>query len=188
MSHITGKHLRTYNEAFSDGLTVRDLEGRSLEEAVPAGREAAARQLVLDPGFFADLAPIEGRREAVRELAERYEVFIASAAMEVPTSFAAKYAWLRRHFPFIPPRHVVFCGDKGVLDVDYLIDDTPRHFARFRGNPVLFSAPHNRGEARFLRVTGWDEVRRLLLRPDPAPGQAPDVPRTVEAVSESAPC
>jgi 5'(3')-deoxyribonucleotidase len=109
-------------------------------------------------------------------LAERYEVFVASAAMEVPTSFAAKHAWLRDRFPFIPPSHIVFCGDKAVLDVDYLIDDTPRHFERFRGTPILFDAPHNRHETRFPRATGWADVRRMFLV-DPPSLQAAGLPR-----------
>jgi 5'(3')-deoxyribonucleotidase len=56
-----------------------------------------------------------------------------------------------------------FCGDKAVLDADFLIDDTARHFERFRGTPILFSAPHNRGEARFRRVDGWADVRELFV-------------------------
>jgi 5'-nucleotidase len=158
-----GKHLRSYNETFGDRLTRADLGDRSLEEAVPPGRREATEDLVLAPGFFRDLEPIEGSREVVRQLAERYEVFIATAAMEVPTSFADKYAWLRQHFPFIPTSHIVFCGDKGVLDVDYLIDDTSRHFARFRGMPILFSAPHNRGVRGYRRVESWAEVGRVFL-------------------------
>ena len=125
------------------------------------------------PGFFADLGVADGSREVVRELAERHEVFIASAAMEVPTSFADKYAWLRRHFAFIPPSHYVFCGDKSVLDSDVLIDDTPRHFERFRGRAILFSAPHNQAERRYERVDSWADVRRLFLvapYASPAPG------------------
>ena len=73
--------------------------------------------------------------------------------MDVPLSFDAKYRWLRRHFPFIPPSHLVFCGDKSIIDADYLIDDRARHFARFKGRPVLFSAPHNAAEARYPRVS-----------------------------------
>lgn len=111
---------------------------------------------------------IPGSREAICARAERHEVFIATAAMEVPTSFAAKYAWLRENLPFIPPSHIVFCGAKGVLDTDYLIDDTPRHFSSYRGTPILFSAPHNRDETRYLRANGWDDVRNLLLDPPPA--------------------
>ena len=66
--------------------------------------------------------------------------------MDVPCSFDAKFRWLQRHFPFIPPSHIVFCGDKSIVDADYLIDDRSRHFTRFKGEPLLFSAPHNAGE------------------------------------------
>ncbi len=158
-----GKHLRIHNQVFGTELTRADLVGRSLEGSVPPSQAEATERLVLETGFFRDLELIEGSREVVRQLAERYEVFIATAAMEVPTSFADKYAWLREHFPFIPPSHIVFCGDKAVLDVDYLIDDTSRHFARFRGTPLLFSAPHNQAEKGFRRVSGWEEVARVFL-------------------------
>ena len=157
------KHLRVYNLAFGAAL---GLEGRSIEEVVPSEHAPALDDLIREPGFFADLEEIPGSRHAVRALSEHYEVFVASAAMEVPTSFAAKFNWLRERFPFVPPSHIVFCGDKGVLDVDYLIDDTPRHFERFRGTPILFSAPHNRHELRYRRVDGWEDVLRLLLPRD----------------------
>lgn len=163
IADFRAKHLRAYNRAFGGSLTNDDLGGRALEEIVPAGHAEAAQKLVLEPGFFRDLDEIEGSRDVVRELSERYEVFIATAAMEVPTSFAAKFAWLRERFPFIPPSHIVFCGDKGVLDVDYLIDDTARHFAHFRGTPLLFGAPHNQAERGHRRVESWEDVRRLLL-------------------------
>lgn len=158
-----GKHLRLYNRAFGAQLTRADLTGRSLEDSVPKDQALTTRELVLEPGFFRDLDVIGDSREVIRQLAERYEVFIATAAMEVPTSFADKYAWLREHFPFIPTSHIVFCGDKGVLDVDYLIDDTSRHFDRLRGTPLLFSAPHNQGERRFRRLANWGAAARMFL-------------------------
>jgi 5'(3')-deoxyribonucleotidase/uncharacterized protein with PQ loop repeat len=158
-----GKHIDAYNEAFGARLSAEDLAGKHLHHVVPAEHAEALQEIVFHPTFFEDLGVIEGSREVIRELAERHEVFIASAAMEVPTSFAAKYAWLREHFPFIPTSHLVFCGDKSVLDVDVLIDDTPRHFERFKGTPVLYSAPHNRHERRYRRVSSWNEVRRMFL-------------------------
>jgi 5'(3')-deoxyribonucleotidase/uncharacterized protein with PQ loop repeat len=163
VANTLAKQLKAYNAAFGTALRVEDLAGRGLWAVVPEEHGPALREMVLDPTFFRDIDLLEGCRDVVGELAQRYEVFIASAATEVPTSFGAKYEWLREHFPFIPPSHIVFCGDKAVLDVDYLIDDTPRHFERFRGTPVLFSAPHNAGETRFLRVDGWADVRRIFL-------------------------
>ncbi len=107
--------------------------------------------------------------------------------MEVPTSFADKYAWLREHFPFIPSSHIVFCGDKGVLDVDYLIDDTSRHFDRFRGTPLLFSAPHNQGERRFRRLQNWGAVAQMFLGSrDGHRREAPAGPKPARRTSRSA--
>jgi len=108
------------------------------------------------------LAVLPDCREVIGELAARHEVIIASAAMDVPCSFDAKYRWLRQHFPFIPPSHIVFCGDKAVVDADYLIDDRARHFTRFKGRGLLFAAPHNHHEHRYPRVSSWAEVREFF--------------------------
>jgi 5'(3')-deoxyribonucleotidase/uncharacterized protein with PQ loop repeat len=173
-----GHVLDAYNGAFGESLTREGLGERSFEEVVPPERRAAVSGLVLSRGFFRDIPVVPDSQRVVRALCTRYEVFIATAAMEVPVSFADKFEWLDEHFPFIPASHRVFCGDKGVLDVDYLIDDSPRQFARFKGKPILFSAPHNREETRFLRVSSWGELERLLLKPDtptalPAPATEP---------------
>jgi 5'(3')-deoxyribonucleotidase len=159
-----GKQLRLYNQRFGQNLTVTDLGGRALEDFLGPERAPQAHQLLFEPDFYVDLEVIPGSQEVVSELAERNEVFIATAAMEIPTSFAAKFAWLRRHFPFIPPSHLVFCGDKGVLDMDVLIDDSPRHFRRFRGTPILFATPYNQRpeNSRFIRVQRWPDVRQVL--------------------------
>ena len=101
--------------------------------------------------------------EVVRELMTRYEVFITTAAMDVPCSFSPKFEWLQKHFPFIPPSNVVFCGDKSIVSADYLIDDDPRHFARFSGEGILYTAPHNVHETAYKRVNDWGEIRRLFL-------------------------
>ena len=124
---------------------------------------------MLDASFFEDLAVLPDCQEVVRELADRYDVFIASAAMDVPCSFDAKYRWLQRHFPFIPPSQIVFCGDKTIVDADYLIDDRPRHFTNFKGQALLFSAPHNAGETRYTRVASWKDVREHFARLEPPP-------------------
>jgi len=164
LADALGEHLRRYNAAYGVNFSAADLRGRHLEDSVPPAHRAAT-EAMLDASFFEDLAPMPDCQDVVRELAEHHEVFIASAAMDVPCSFDAKYRWLRRHFPFIPPSHIVFCGDKAVVDADYLIDDRPRHFARFKGKPLLFSAPHNLDETRYPRVASWREVREFFLGP-----------------------
>jgi 5'(3')-deoxyribonucleotidase len=49
----------------------------------------------------------------------------------------------------------VFCGDKSILNADYLIDDNGYNFDGFRGEGLLFDAPHNAHETRGRRVHSW---------------------------------
>jgi 5'(3')-deoxyribonucleotidase/uncharacterized protein with PQ loop repeat len=167
MADALGEHVRRYNEHFGTRLEIAALRGRHLEQAVPPEHRAATEAL-LDASFFEHLEVLPDCREVIAELAARHEVVIASAAMDVPCSFDAKYRWLRRHFPFIPPSNILFCGDKAVVNADYLIDDRARHFARFKGRPLLFSAPHNAAETRYPRVGSWAEVRDFFGRIDAA--------------------
>lgn len=176
LADATGEHLDRCSRAFGRPMTREHLRGRHVEHAVEPHELARALALI-DESFFATLAVMPGAREVVHELTRHHEVFIASAAMDVPVSFDAKFKWLARHFPFIPSSHIVFCGDKSVLAVDDLIDDSPRHFARFPGRGILFSAPHNAHETRYVRVDSWEDVRQLYFG---KPSQHDD---TVEAVS-----
>jgi len=163
MADALAEHIRRYNAAFDAQVTSADLGGRHLEQWVPPAHRKAV-EAMLDASFFADLDVLPDCGEVVRELAACHDVFIVSAAMDVPSSFDAKFRWLQRHFPFIPPAQIVFCGDKGIIDADYLIDDRARHFARFKGRPLLFSAPHNAGEGRYPRVDSWKDVRDVFAR------------------------
>src|SRR4051812_33143333 len=158
MADALGEHLRRYNHAFGGTLAPADLEGRHLEQCIPAEHRVAT-EAMLDPTFFEELAVMADCQEVLRELMVNHDVFIVTAAMDVPCSFDAKYRWLQRHFPFIPTSNLVFCGDKHIVDADYLIDDRARHFARFKGKPLLFSAPHNAAEMRYPRVSSWGEIR-----------------------------
>jgi 5'(3')-deoxyribonucleotidase/uncharacterized protein with PQ loop repeat len=163
MADALAEHVRRYNAAYGGGLTIDDLRGRQLEDWIPeAHRDAVAD--MLDASFFADLPVMADCSEVVRELARHHDILVVTAAMDVPVSFDAKFRWLQRHFPFIPPNQIVFCGDKGLIDADYLIDDRARHFERFKGHPLLFSAPHNLAERRYPRVDSWSG-----LRDEPAP-------------------
>jgi 5'(3')-deoxyribonucleotidase len=172
MADAVSEHIRRYNAAFGATLTAAQLHGHHLEEWVPRSHRDAA-EAMYDASFFADLAVMPDCQDVIRELAARHDVLIVTAAMDVPCSFDAKFRWLERHFPFIPASQIVFCGDKGLIDADYLIDDRARHFERFKGQPLLYSAPHNAAETRYPRVDSWHEVREIFARLDGRKGFAP---------------
>lgn len=137
--------------------------GKYFRECVPPDHHDIVRQYIFTEGFFKDMKVIEDSQEVVEKLSKKYELFITTAAMEFPTSFVHKYEWLKQHFPFIPWTHIVFCGDKSILNADYLIDDHAYHFKKFTGQGILFTSPHNLNEKWNPRVNNWKEVERMLL-------------------------
>jgi 5'(3')-deoxyribonucleotidase/uncharacterized protein with PQ loop repeat len=156
------RHLEWYNRATGEKLSPELIAQTGLEAAIPAKHRDLFENIPHQDGFFDDLGLVENSQRALRLLDSSFDLFITSAAMEVPSSFDTKFRWLQKHFPFIPPSRIVFCGDKGIVNADYLIDDRSRHFARFRGTGILFTAPHNARERARLRANNWDDVLAIL--------------------------
>jgi 5'(3')-deoxyribonucleotidase/uncharacterized protein with PQ loop repeat len=168
-----GRHLSLYNRATGEHLTAQRIAEVGIEAAIPEKYRPVFERLPHEDGFFDDLALIPNAQQAVCALSQEFDVFITSAAMEVPRSFDAKFRWLRQHFPFVPTSNFVFCGDKQIVDADYLIDDRSRHFAHFRGTGILFTAPHNAREKAPLRANDWNDVLAILMQTSlPATGRA----------------
>ena len=158
MADTLAEHLRRYNQTFDEAVTPDDLIGKGIWEVTPMDRQQQLRAFLDAEDFFEVLDVIPGSQKVLKDLATRHEVFIATQAMVVPNSLGPKYRWLQRHFPFIPPTHYVFCGDKRILRADYLIDDLPHNLQIFSGAGLLYSAPHNLNATGFTRVDNWQQV------------------------------
>jgi len=163
MADAVAEHLLRYNRDYNDAITKDDLRGKWLWDVVSPSHHPRLDEYLRSDDFFDVLDVMADSQRVLQELQRRYEVFIATAAMEVPTSFNAKYRWLGRHFPFISPAHMVYCGDKGILRADYLIDDNPRQLQRFIGEGILYDAPHNAMVTGYRRVRNWLEIEELYL-------------------------
>ena len=158
LADTLAEHLRRYNQTFDEEIRVEDLAGKGLWDVTPVDRQGQLRAFLDAEDFFEDLALMPDAQAGLKALSSRFEVFIATQAMTVPNSLGPMYRWLQRHFPFIPPTHYVFCGNKSILRADYLIDDLPRNLQRFEGTGLLYTAPHNLATTGFTRVNNWEEV------------------------------
>jgi 5'(3')-deoxyribonucleotidase len=158
-----GEHLLRYNRDFATNLTTKDLHGKWIWDFVPEERLHVLEEYMRSEDFFAVLGVMPESQRVLQKMQNQYDVFIATAAMEVPTSFNAKFKWLQQHFPFIPHSHIVFCGDKSILRGDFLIDDNPRQLSLFRGEGILFSSPANALVTGYRRVNDWLDVEKMFL-------------------------
>ena len=164
MADTVAEHIRRYNEDFDAALSTDDMDGKWLWEAVPTEHHSSLAAYMAEPDFFGGLPVMPDAQRVMERLSRDHDVYVASAAMEVPMSFAAKFRWMREHFPFIKPSHMVFCGEKSIVRADYLIDDNPRQLRAFLGEGLLFSAPHNRYETGWRRLNDWVDVERFFYR------------------------
>jgi 5'(3')-deoxyribonucleotidase len=166
-----GEHLLRYNRDFGVNITAKDLHGRWLWDYIPPAHFDTVAQYMLTDDFFSVLDVLPESQRVIERLQSRYDIFIATAAMEVPSSFSPKFNWLARHFPFIPTSHIVFCGDKSILRADFLIDDNPRQLERFSSTResdspregILFTSPANIHVTGYRRVNNWLDVEKMFL-------------------------
>ncbi|TLV00828.1 5' nucleotidase, NT5C type [Dyadobacter luticola] len=160
IADIETNWIGLYNAEFGVRIRKEDLRGKPEDDAFPD--PLAARSLIFKPGFFRNAPVIPGAQEALIKLQQNFDVFIVSAAMEFPNSLPEKYEWLAEHFPSIHWKNIVFCGDKRVINTDYLIDDHLKNLDFCQGTPILFTAGHNVNVDRHTRVNNWQEALALL--------------------------
>ena len=162
MADTAATHVEWYNRDYHDHLNIAELQGATLVQARP-GRKQEIESYYGREDFFRQLRVMEHSQEVIRELSEHYEIYITTAAMEVPASFRAKYDWLRENFGFLSDMNFVFCGDKSIVRADYMIDDNVKQLRRFQGQGILFTAPHNVRETGVVRVNNWPEARAWFM-------------------------
>lgn len=156
------KFIRLYNRDYGVPLDLQILPGNEVYHHVPEHAKMKLYEYINEKGFFRDLEVIPDSIEVLKQLQEKYEVFIVSAAMEFPNSLPDKLEWLTEHFPFISWQNIIFCGNK-IVNVDILIDDRIKNFKDFEGRKLLFSSPHNLLLTDYERVNNWKEVAEKLL-------------------------
>ncbi|WP_442844952.1 5' nucleotidase, NT5C type [Leeuwenhoekiella sp. H156] len=156
-------HIDLYNNKYNANLKKEDCLGSEVWQMVPKEHQHYVRNHANERGFFIDLKVIKDSQEVLRALQDKYEVYIASAAMQFKTSLEEKADWLDAHFPFIPWQNRILCGHKHILKGDILIDDRSYNLEAFDGRGIQFSSPHNAHTQGFDRADTWEAIAKMLL-------------------------
>lgn len=157
MAHYLDYHFK------ETGIRIleEEIQGKP-EERCFEDPDAVYRYLKM-PDFFRTLPMNPDAQEVVKKLNDHFNLFIVSAAMEFPWSLVEKYEWLGEHFPFITWHQIVFCGNKGIIKADYMIDDHIYNLRSFSGTGLIFDYYHNINESGFERLMGWKAVEEYFF-------------------------
>ena len=164
IADTTAGMLQWYKQTFGGDIDYQKmLAGGSLVKGFPEENQAAVRQQLFEPGFFRYLPVMEDSVEVLKQMNKYYEIYIVSAATEFPNSLTDKFHWLADNYPFFTWQQLVLCGDKKMIQADFMIDDHTRHLQHFKGKAYIFTAPHNLNETTYDRLNNWKEVGKKFL-------------------------
>ncbi|HKB43708.1 MAG TPA: hypothetical protein VKC90_04940 [Chitinophagaceae bacterium] len=160
LADVVEQFFRYDEKDFGRRKTWEEAKGKKEIEVFPKLREYLYAR-----DFFRTTPVMEGSKEILSELNNKYEVFIVSAATEFPQSLSEKQEWLNEHFPFIQWQQMVFCGLKTIIEADIMIDDHFKNLDYFKNTTILFSQPHNllQDTGRHKRANSWKEIAEMLL-------------------------
>ena len=109
---------------FQSGLDKIDEETKNQYKAKGPGDKDRLDEI---PGLFGKMDPMQGAIEAVRILAEEYDVFILSTAPRRnpsnPSAWSDMVTWVTKYFDDVFHKRVIITQRKDLVEGEYLIDD-----------------------------------------------------------------
>eukprot|EP00960_Hanusia_phi_P052587 761544-Hanusia_phi.AAC.2 len=147
---------------------VRSREHFEIEHNFEEQERAKVMDVIASPGFFAELEPLPGAIEALKEMVDRgVDVRLVTAPHPVCPGPCAneKYDFLLRHFGSEWIDRMIITRDKTHVVGAALIDDKPAVTGSAASPPwnhVLFDQPYNRGVEGKSRLRDWVKWEEIL--------------------------
>jgi len=137
-----------------------------VKDQYPDELKPSVVQILLEPGFFRDMVPVSGAKDALYEMEKLgVDVFICSSPLTTyNNSVLEKYEWVERNLgsPWI--KKIILTKDKTIVRADILIDDKPV-ITGVENTPqwehILYDRPYNRGVNRKRLL--WDNWRDVII-------------------------
>lgn len=119
------------------------------------------------PGFYRNLEPISGAKEALNEMLELgHVVYIVSSPFPSnPTCASDKYDWVVENYGDDWAKRVILTQDKTAVVADVLIDDKPniKGMLEPEWQHVVFDHSWNRHITDKPRIYSWSNWKSVVL-------------------------
>jgi len=153
--------IERYNQDYNDSL--KEWDNWELDKVIKPECGKKIFEYLREPGFFYNLDIKKDAKEVVDFLSKHFELYIVTAY--IPETCLDKANWIKKHKLAIDEKNVIFINNKGLLELDYLIDDGPHNFKDFKGKGVLLDMAYNRmlqESEKLIRVKTWSEIKTIF--------------------------
>jgi 5'(3')-deoxyribonucleotidase len=167
---LVDKWIQDYNRDYLDNLQKENIKSWDIASYTKPNCRTKIYTYLWQPNFFRNLDIKPYAQEVTKWLSDYYDLYIITAYDR--RACKDKAEWAMEHLPHIPEKNIIFCNHKGLLQLDYLIDDGGHNILDFyKTNPnstgIVFDAPWNRYLGKeYHRVKNWKEIQdgyQLLL-------------------------
>ena len=167
LSDFDGEFLKRWRERYPDKVYVPWEERTTfyVRDQYPDELKPLVTEIVREPGFFRNMMPIEGGREALTEMDSMgIEVFICTSPLSAyKNCVLEKFEWVEQALGPQWVKRIILTKDKTLVKADILIDDKPE-ITGVETSPgwehILYDRPYNRGVNK-MRVT-WANWKSVL--------------------------
>lgn len=149
--------LERYNNVYHDNVKFTDITDYYIKqflkpECTNIFKEFANKQ------FFADTVIKEYIKNELRKLNDKYDLYFVTAG--APITIRDRDKMLSRNLDWYTSSQLIVCRDKGMLKLDYLIDDNVTNCEVGDYDGILITRPWNlySNYNIALRVNGFNEV------------------------------
>ena len=169
LADYEGEFLQRYRKNFPNHFYI-PLEKRNtfyLYDQYPPELKKTVEGILTSVGFFENLPPIEGGKEAIEKMKSLgHEVFICTSFISnYKNCILEKYAWVEKNLGYYWTLRTILTKDKTLVYGDYLIDDRPEHkgIRKPSWEHILYQMPYNKDlkEKRRLTWKNWEDILNL---------------------------
>lgn len=167
LSDFDGAFLKCWQELHPDKFFV-PIEERTtfyVKEQYPDELKTLVSEITGKPGFFRDMMPVKGGREALTEMEKMgFELFICTSPLSrYRNCVLEKFEWAEKHLGSSWVDRIILTRDKTLIKADYLIDDNPK-IEGVEIKPgwehIIYDQPYNR-KINKKRLT-WENWKGVL--------------------------
>ena len=169
LSDFDGEFLKRWRERYPDKFYIPLAERTTfyIKQQYPEELKSLVGEMMFEPGFFRDMMPVEGGREALLEMdAMGLEVFICTSPLSAyKNCVLEKFDWVNQVLGPQWVKRIILTKDKTLVKADYLIDDKPNITGVERipvWEHIIYDQPYNRDVSK-KRLTwmNWKSVLDL---------------------------
>ncbi|HSG45878.1 MAG TPA: hypothetical protein VLA72_22285 [Anaerolineales bacterium] len=167
IADFDGEFLKRWRECYPDKFFV-PLEERTtfyVRRQYPDELKSLVTEIVREPGFFRDMMPVAGGKEALSEMEDMgLEVYICTSPLSAyKNCVLEKFEWVDRVLGSDWVNRIILTKDKTLVKADYIIDDKPE-ITGVESTPswehIIYDRPYNRQVDR-IRLT-WNNWKSVL--------------------------